>query len=81
MVGSDQGRHRPLGVVLKKWELVTESQIQEALQVQRKQGGLLGEILFNLGYVAREEVQLGLAAQMGMEIVSVDEIDPGDLGR
>src|SRR5678810_98041 len=67
---ADAGRQKPLGQVLKEMELVHEGQIQEALAIQRKQGGVIGEILVNLGYVAREEILLALAAQMGMEAVS-----------
>ena len=71
----DPGRHKPLGQVLKEMELVSEGQIQEALQIQRKQGGVIGEILVGMGYVAREEILLALAAQMGMEVVDLDELD------
>src|SRR3954464_11808918 len=72
---ADTGRQKPLGQVLKEMELVSEGQIQEALQIQRKQGGVIGEILVNLGYVARDEILLALAAQMGMEVVDLDEIE------
>ena len=75
MAKADPGRHKPLGQVLKEMELVSEGQIQEALQIQRKQGGVIGEILVGLGYVAREEILLALAAQMGMEVVDLDEIE------
>ncbi|HVE41053.1 MAG TPA: ATPase, T2SS/T4P/T4SS family [Planctomycetota bacterium] len=71
----DPGRQKPLGQVLKEMELISEGQIQEALQIQRKQGGVIGEILVNMGYVAREEILLALAAQMGMEVVDLDELD------
>ena len=71
----DVGRQKPLGQVLKEMELVSEGQIQEALAIQRKQGGVIGEILVNMGYVAREEILLALAAQMGMEVVDIDELD------
>src|SRR5436190_8142987 len=71
----DPGRQKPLGQVLKEMELVSEGQIQEALAIQRKQGGVIGEILVNMGYVAREEILLALAAQMGMEVVDLDELD------
>ena len=60
MAKADPGRHKPLGQVLKEMELVSEGQIQESLQIQRKQGGVIGEILVNMGYVAREEILLAL---------------------
>jgi type IV pilus assembly protein PilB len=75
MAKADPGRHKPLGQVLKEMELVSEGQIQESLQIQRKQGGVIGEILVGLGYVARDEILLALAAQMGMEVVDLDEIE------
>jgi type IV pilus assembly protein PilB len=71
----DFGRQKPLGQVLKEMELVNEGQIQEALSIQRKEGGVLGEILVKLGYVAREEILLALAAQMGMEVVDLGDME------
>jgi type IV pilus assembly protein PilB len=75
MSKADSGRQKPLGQVLKEMELVHEGQIQEALAIQRKEGGVIGEILVKMGYVAREEILLALAAQMGMEVVDLDEIE------
>jgi len=69
------GRQKPLGQLLKEMELLTEGQIQEALQHQRKNGGVIGEILVELGYVSKEEILLALAAQMGMEVVDLDEVE------
>ncbi len=66
---------KPLGQLLKEMELVTEGQIQEALQLQRKKGGVIGEILVDLGYVSKEEILLALAAQMGMEVVDLTEFE------
>ncbi len=71
----DLGRQKPLGQVLKEMELVNEGQIQEAISIQRKEGGVIGEILVKLGYVAREEILLALAAQMGMEVVDLSEME------
>ncbi len=65
---------KPLGQLLKEMELVTEGQIQEALAIQREKGGALGRILIDLGYVSEEEMLLALGAQVGMEVVNLDEI-------
>ncbi|MBI4835289.1 MAG: Flp pilus assembly complex ATPase component TadA [Planctomycetes bacterium] len=64
-----------LGQILKEMELVKESQIQEALKVQRQKGGAIGQILIQLGYVTEEEVLLALGAQVGMEVVNLEEIE------
>ncbi|MBI5366721.1 MAG: Flp pilus assembly complex ATPase component TadA [Planctomycetes bacterium] len=66
---------KPLGQLLKEMELVTEGQIQEALAIQREKGGALGRILVDLGYVTEEEMLLALGAQVGMEVVNLDEIE------
>jgi type IV pilus assembly protein PilB len=66
---------KPLGQLLKDMELVTEGQIQEALALQRKEGGVIGDILVRLGYVSREEILLALGAQMGAEVVDLNELD------
>lgn len=68
------GEQKPIGQILKEMELVSESMIQEALAFQHTQGGVLGEILVRLGYVAPEEVLLALAAQTGAEVVDLSEI-------
>jgi hypothetical protein len=69
----DECRGKPLGQVLKMMELLGEGQIQEALQIQRKQGGLIGEILINLGYIARDELILALSAQSGKEPLEFED--------
>jgi len=56
-------------------ELVTEGQIQEALALQRKKGGAIGDVLVELGYITREELLLALGAQRGMEVVHLDEME------
>ncbi|HXG60318.1 MAG TPA: ATPase, T2SS/T4P/T4SS family [Planctomycetota bacterium] len=66
---------KPLGQLLKDMELVTEGQIQEALALQRKEGGVIGDILVRLGYVSREEILLALGAQMGAEVVDLNELE------
>jgi hypothetical protein len=61
-------RGRPLGQVLKWMEILSEGQIQEALQIQRQKGGLFGEILVGLGYVAKDEIEIALMIQKGIKI-------------
>jgi len=56
-------------------ELVNEGQIQEALAIQRKKGGAIGDVLVELGYVTPQELLLALGAQRGMEVVQLDEME------
>lgn len=69
-------RWKRIGEVLQEMELITESQIREALAIQERQGGVIGQILVRLGYVANEELLLARAAQMGMEVISLTELSP-----
>jgi type II secretory ATPase GspE/PulE/Tfp pilus assembly ATPase PilB-like protein len=73
---SDAWRDEPLGQILKRLGVVIEGQIQQALEHQKKNGGLIGEILVELGFVSREEVLLALSVQMG-----ATRIDPKEIGR
>ena len=66
---------KPIGQILKEMRLVTESQIQEALAMQRQRGGVLGGILVGLNYVTDQEVLTALGIQSGMTVVDLDAAD------
>ena len=66
---------QPLGQILKEMELVNEGQLQEALALQRKQGGAIGAILVDKNYITRDELLLALGAQMGMDVVNLEEME------
>jgi len=51
-------RKKLLGRILKEMGLVTESQIQEALAIQKDRGGAIGEILVERNYITREDLTL-----------------------
>ena len=52
-----------LGEILLNAKRITSSQLEFALEVQRHQGGLLGEILVNFGWLDRQTLDAALAAQ------------------
>jgi type IV pilus assembly protein PilB len=66
---------RPIGQLLKEMGLVTEYEIQEALAVQKEQGGTLGQILVDLDFVDQKDLLFALAVQSGMEFVDLDVTD------
>src|SRR5688572_4570874 len=79
-IGSIVGGSRPLGQLLKDMELVSEGQIQEALAIQRKKGGAIGDVLVELAYITPQELLLALGSQRGMEVVALDELElPSDV--
>lgn len=68
-------RKKPLGQILKDMRLIKESQIQDALQIQKQKGGKIGQILIQLSYVTEEQIQIALGAQLGMELINLDNLE------
>jgi len=73
----EQLRGRQIGRVLIKMGKLKRSQVQEALDIQKKQRGPIGAILVELGYISEEDLTLALAAQNGMERVELGKLDIG----
>ena len=64
---------KPIGQILKDMDLITELDIQEALQEQKSKGGALGRILSEKGLVTDADLRVAIAKQAGMEPVDLDE--------
>jgi type IV pilus assembly protein PilB len=64
-----------LGQILKEQKKVHEGQIQEALGIQRKEGGPLGEILVKMSAISRQDLARALGLQAGMEVVDLDKLE------
>lgn len=70
-----EAKRRIFGQLLKDKGFVTDNQIQEALSIQKQKGGLIGDILVSLHYVSNEQIMLALSEYLGLEIVSIEDID------
>ncbi len=70
-----QLKGRNLGRILIKMGKITRTQAAEAKELQTKKGGPIGQILVELGYVEPEDIQLALAAQVGMEPIDLSKMD------
>lgn len=68
---------KQLGELLKERRIITDAQLNEALEIQRQKGGLIGEILVALGYAKEEEIAQALTVQYGFPYLPLDnyEID------
>ena len=68
-----------IGEVLLERRIVTRPQLDAALAQQRAGGGLLGQMLIQLGFVTEEQIALALTAQYGFPYLPLDnyEIDDG----
>ncbi|MDI6781384.1 MAG: ATPase, T2SS/T4P/T4SS family [bacterium] len=58
-----------LGEVLMSYNLLTDNQIQGALNFQSQHGGKIGEILIKLGLVTEDAVNCALSTQLGIPYV------------
>ncbi|HEX9103398.1 MAG TPA: type II secretion system ATPase GspE [Polyangia bacterium] len=69
------GAHpRALGQILMRQTPLSEQQLDDALRVQREEGGRIGEILVRRNYVTEEQMLHALASQLDLPMVT--EIKP-----
>ena len=69
---------KKLGELLIERKIITEKQLEEALAVQEKKKGLIGQILVDLGYATEEIIAQALTAQYGFPYLPLKnyDIDP-----
>ncbi len=60
-----------LGDLLLKAQLITQDQLNKALEEQRSLGGRLGEVLLRLGYVSEEDIIECLSHQFGVPSINL----------
>ena len=78
----EQLRGRTLGRILIKMGVLDRDKVHECLKIQSQRGGKvqIGQIFLELGLVDEGQLQMALAAQRGMEYMSLDGIDiPSDV--
>ena len=72
----DVATHRPLiGEILVKRHLITLQQLNEALEVQKKETGFLGEILLKLGYLEERYIVVALVVQCSLPYIAINKYD------
>lgn len=62
-----------LGELLVEAGLISEEQLHQGLQEQRRSGELLGEVMVRLGYVTEEDVARTLVQQFGIPFIRVSQ--------
>ncbi|MCH8969984.1 MAG: type II secretion system ATPase GspE [Planctomycetes bacterium] len=70
-----QLKGRQVGRILIKMRRVNRAQVAEALEIQKKKRGPVGQILVELGYISEEDLHVALASQVGMKPVDLSRID------
>lgn len=58
--------HLKLGEILLQHGLINEGQLREAIQIQKKEQGRIGEILIKLGFLTEEDIVAALGTQLGV---------------
>ncbi|MCC7293236.1 MAG: Flp pilus assembly complex ATPase component TadA [Phycisphaerales bacterium] len=71
----EQLRGRQLGRILMKMGKIRRSHITTALEIQKQQRTPIGTILVEQGAITEEDLNLALAAQVGMEAVELGKYD------
>src|SRR4051812_41461147 len=66
-----------LGDILLKYTSLSEVQLQEALTIQKNEGGFLGEILIRRNFILPHELMRALCMQLGLQFV--DDLKPNDI--
>ena len=65
-----------LGEMLIARGLITQEELQQALELQKERGDKIGKILVDLGFVAQREVLSALSEQLSMRLVPLDGPPP-----
>jgi len=55
---------RRLGEILIDQGLITEAQLQQAIDAQKSEGGQVGETLLRLGFISEEDLAAALGKQL-----------------
>lgn len=69
---------KSIGSILIDVELVTQDDIEKALELQKQTGKRLGEVLVMMGAVSDDDIRWALAEQLNLPYVNIrkDQIDP-----
>jgi hypothetical protein len=69
---------KQLGELLVDAGIITRDQLHRGLEVQKDKGGLIGQVLVDLGYVSEEAIAQAITAQYGFPYLPLEnyEIDP-----
>lgn len=78
MVGPKRVVNKQLGELLLEQGIINQKQLDEALQINREKGGLIGQVLVELGYAKEEDIAQALTVQFGFPYLPLKnyDIDP-----
>ncbi len=68
-------KHLKLGEILIKQGLITENQLNNAIEHQKTEKGRIGEILIKFGVITEENMAVALGSQLGIPYYTSDNIE------
>jgi type IV pilus assembly protein PilB len=71
----EQLRGRQLGRILIKMGKIRRAEVHEALKLQKERRRPIGSILVELAHITEEDLNIALAAQVGMELTNLGGMD------
>lgn len=66
---------KPLGQILVERGVITFEQLEKALAVQNKEGGLIGEVIVKLGFAKEDEIAHCLSLQFGFPYLPLENYE------
>ena len=66
---------KPLGQILVGRGIITNTQVDQALEVQKREGGLIGDIIVRLGFAKEEDIAQCLSLQFGFPYLPLDNYE------
>ncbi len=65
----------PLGQILVERGVISNGQLKKALEKQKRDGGLIGEIIVELGFAKEEDIAYCLSLQFGYPYLSLENYE------
>lgn len=66
---------KQLGELLIEKGIISQAQLDKALNIQKEKGGLIGQIFVMLGYVKEEEIAQALTVQYGFPYLPLESYE------
>lgn len=66
---------KPLGQILIERGVISDSQLKQALEVQKRSGGLIGEVIVDLGFAKEEDIAYCLSLQFGYPYLPLENYE------
>lgn len=64
-----------LGNILVSKGLISDEQLEKALEIQKEKGGMLGSILIEEGFISKEQLYKALEEQIGVQYIDLKDVE------